>query len=237
VVRLRLAVTVAVLAVVAVLCTGVAGASAASSPLEFSMDGGSTWSATPPDSLFPQEFRAVPGDSLEQTLLVRSTRETPTVAMVAITGAGVDDSLFGAALTVQGEDAAGAGLPPTALTAIGTCDPLVPTRVLVAGEELPVTLVVDVSPTLTRRQADDAVARFDLSIALTDPGNPTLPTGCPVDATVIAGFPTAGIAGTAPLAYTGAALVYPALGVAAATLAAGWILVGLGRRRKRHPEA
>jgi len=207
---------------------------AAISDVEFSSDGGSSWSATPPVSLFDAQFRAVPGDRLEAAMLVRSTRPVATVAMVAITNTATSDPLFDSALTVRGADALGRGLAPTPFSALGSCDALVPTRVLTRGQALPVTLVVDVSPTLTQNQAENAVAAFDLAIALTDPGAPTTPNGCPIDPIVIAGFagPTAGT-----IAYTGTDLVYPTLAVGAATLALGGLFVALSRRRRAKADA
>lgn len=206
---------------------------AATADVEFSSDGGGSWTSTPPVSLFEQNFRAVPGDRLEAAVLVRSTRAEPTVAMVAITNASTSDPLFDSALTVQGQDALGRGLTPSKLSALGSCDPLVPTRVLTAGQALPVTLVVDVSPTLTQNQAAQAVAAFDLEIALTDPGAPTTPNGCPIDPVVIAGFaPAAG--GT--IAYTGTDLVYPTLAVAGGVLALGALFVAVSRRRRERED-
>ena len=207
---------------------------AASPDVEFSSDGGASWSASPPVSLFDQNFRAVPGDRLEAAVLVRSNRPVPTVAMVAISKASTSDPLFDSALTVRGSDARGSGLVPSRLSALGVCDQLVPTRVLTRGQALPVTLVVEVSPTLTRNQAATAVAAFDIEIALTDPGAPTTPNGCPIDPVVIAGF---GAGAGGKIAYTGTELVSPTFGVAAGLLALGGVLAAVGRRRRRAGEA
>jgi hypothetical protein len=207
--------------------------SAATPDVEFSSDGGASWSGTAPASLFDESFRVVPGDRLESAVLVRSTRDMPTVAMVAITNAAASDPVFDSALTVRGRDGLGRGLAAARLSALGSCDPVVPTRVLTRGQALPVTLVVDVSPTLSQSEAENAVAAFDLEIALTDPGAPTTPNGCPIDPVVIAGFAPA--SGT--IAYTGTELVYPTLAVAAGVLALGGLLVALGRRRRRDEEA
>ena len=207
---------------------------AATSDVEFSSDGGASWSGTPPVSLFDHDFRAVPGDHLEAGVLVRSTRSVPTVAMVAISKATTSDPLFDSALTVRAADARGRGLAPSRLSALGACDELVPTRVLTRGQALPVTLVVEVSPTLTRNQAATAVAAFDIEIALTDPGAPTTPNGCPIDPAVIAGFAPAA-SGT--IAYTGTDLVYPTLGFAGAILAVGGVFVALSRRRRDRTDA
>jgi hypothetical protein len=234
----RAALAIAALVVAAVppvLAVTTSSAAEIDDDVEFSTDGGATWSPTAPASLFPAGFLVVPGDSLESSLLVRSTRTEPTVAMVAITNASTDDSLFAGALTVQGQDDAGDGLPATPIAALAPCDAVVPTRVLETGEALPVTLVVSVSSSLRMSQAEDAVANFDLAIALADPGVPVAANGCPIDPTVIAGFaPTAPASGT--IAYTGAALVYPTLAVAASALAAGSLFVVAGRRRRRRSE-
>ena len=206
----------------------VTASSAATPDVEFSSDGGASWSGTAPASLFDEGFRVVPGDRLESAVLVRSTRDVPTVAMVAITNAAASDPVFDAALTVRGKDGLGRGLAVARLSALGRCDAVVPTRVLTRNQALPVTLVVEVSPTLAQSEAEDAVAAFDIEIALTDPGAPTTPNGCPIDPVVIAGFAPA--AGT--IAYTGTDLVYPTLGIAAGVLALGGLLVVLARRRR-----
>jgi hypothetical protein len=205
--------------------------SAATADLQFSLDGGGSWSSTPPSAVFDQALRVVPGDRLESTVLVRSTRSAPTVMMVAITNASVDDALFDEAITVQGDDGTGTGLPATRLSALAECDQVVPTRTVLAGQIVPVTLAIDISPTLAGHQAENAVARFDLEIGLTDPGAPTTPNGCPVDPAVIAGFALPGSA-PAAIAYTGAGVVLPTLGVSALALAVGGLLALASRRRR-----
>lgn len=209
-------------------------ASAAASPagLEFSTDAGASWSGTAPAALFDPAFRVVPGDRLESTVLVRSTRAAPTVMMVAITDAGISDALFDEAVTLQGDDGSGRGLPATRLSAIAACDQAVPTRTLVAGQVVPITMTVAVSPDLVQQEAQGAVARFDLLIGLTDPGAPTTPNGCPVDPVVVSGFAVPGSA-SGTIAYTGTDAVLPTLVVSAAALAAGGLLALAGSRRRR----
>jgi hypothetical protein len=207
---------------------------AAPADLQFSADGGASWSDSAPASLFDQSLRVAPGDRLEATLLVRSTRQTPTVLMVAITDASVSDTVFDEAITVQGDDGTGAGLAPTRLSGLAPCDAVVPTRTLRAGQQVPIGMAVNVSPALAGHQAENAVARFDLQIGLTDAGAPTTPNGCPVDPTVIAGFAQPGSqSGTGRIAFTGTSLVVPALAVAGAALVAGALLAVVGRRRRR----
>jgi hypothetical protein len=207
--------------------------SAATADLQFSADGGASWSDTAPASLFDPSWRAVPGDRLQASLLVRSTRDAPTVMMVAIADASISDPLFDEAITVQGDDGTGAGLHATRLSALAACDAVVPTRTVVAGQRVPIEMAVNVSPSLAGHQAENAVARFDLQIGLTDVGAPTSPNGCPVDPTVIAGFAAPGSqTGTGRIAYTGTDLFYPALAVAGSALVVGALLALAGRRRR-----
>lgn len=206
---------------------------AATAELQFSADGGASWSDTAPTTLFDASWRAVPGDRLQTSLLVRSTRDAPTVMMVAIADAAVSDPLFDEAITVQGDDGTGAGLPATRLSALAACEEVVPTRTLVADQQVPIEMTVNVSPALAGHQAENASARFDLQIGLADVGAPTTPNGCPIDPAVIAGFAAPGSqTGTGRIAYTGTDLFHPALAVAASALGAGALLALAGRRRR-----
>ena len=242
-------VAAALATIVAVASTPVFAAAAparaaTSDDVEFSRDGGATWSDAAPTSLFGAGFLAVPGDLLETSLLIRSTRDTPTVAMVAITNASTSDPLFDSALTVRGADADGAGLAGSRLSALEPCAAVVPTRVLRRGETLPVTLSIAVSPTLERQQAANATARFDLEVALSDVGAPTLPNGCPAGPAVIAAFAgavdgtvAAAAPGLDPVASAlrfgdaGPVVAYPAFAAVAGALVAGWLVVLAARRR------
>ena len=228
-----------------------AASTASSDDLEFSRDGGATWSASPPASLFGAGFLAVPGDLLEASLVIRSVRDTPTLAMVAITNASTTDPLFDSALTVRGSDGDGAGLAGSRLSALDPCAAVVPTRVLRRGETLPVIIAIAVSTTLDRQQAANATAQFDLEVALSDVGAPTLPNGCPVAPAVITAFggdaagggaagdgATAAAPGIDPassarlFADAGPVVGYPFFAFVAGALVAGWLLV-LGARRRR----
>ena len=206
-------------------------AAAAPGDMEYSTDGGATWSLTPPPTLFPASFRAVPGDTLTATLFVRMLRSAPTVAMAVVSNAFVNDPMYNSALTISGDDGTGAGLTSTALMSVADCAPVVPTTVLTTGEVMQITFVVDVSPTLVAQQAQQAVAAFDLELGFTDVGAPTAPNGCPIDPTVIDGFPI-GSTITGNIAYTGTD-VLPAVAIAAAAWGVGLWLVIASRRRKQ----
>lgn len=210
---------------------GASPATAAPGDMEFSTDGGASWSTTPPSSLFDQDFRFVPGDTVTRLLEVRSLRSMPTVAMVAIEGATVDNSLYESALLVAASDEDGNGMPTTRLSALTSCAQVIPTQMVQAGEILSIAFTVSVSSSLVVQQAQLAVANFDLQLALTDVGAPTTPNGCPVDPAVIAGFPVGGKALPASIAYTGLNVVPVVLALTIALLVGG-SLVAAGRRRR-----
>lgn len=220
-----------------------ASAADTSRSLEFSLDGGDTWSSVVPTSLFPAAFRVVPGDVLESTLSVRLTRDAPTVVAVSITNAEVDNPLFDSALTVAGRDEDGNGLAPMRLGAVEGCEPVIPTRILEPGETAPIELVVAISSELTRQQAVRARASFDLAIGLTDPGAPTTADGCPVDPSLVPGFPDTTPGGTTPsagpgsIAFTGIDSIGPTLAIAAGAAAIGTLVLAFGRRRRKDGDA
>jgi len=218
-----------VLVVLILLGLGASPAAAAPGDMEFSTDGGASWSLTPPTALFDQDFRFVPGDSVTEVLLVRSLRTVPTVAMVALDDATVNDSLYESALLVAAEDEDGDGLAATRLAAIDSCAQVIPTRVVPAGEVLMIAFTVSVSSALVVQQAQDAVASFDLQLALTDVGAPTTPNGCPIDPAVIAGFAAVAVPGS--IAYTGLDVI-PAATAMTITLLVGALLLAAARRRR-----
>ena len=224
------------LLLVTLLLLGIGASPAVAAPgdMEFSTDGGASWSLTPPASLFDQDFRFVPGDTVTEVLLVRSLRAVPTVAMVALEDATVNDALYESALLVAAADEDGDGLAMTRLAAVGDCAQVIPTRVMRAGEVLMIAFTVSVSSALVVQQAQNAVASFDLQVALTDVGAPTTPNGCPIDPAVIAGFPIAGSSPPASIAYTGLDLV-PAVIAMTLTLLLGGLLLGAARRRRERP--
>lgn len=212
-----------------------AAATAATPTVEYSRDGGLTWSSTPPSFLFPSTLRFVPGDVVTQNVLIRSLRSDPTLTQVSLANATTADSLLEPALTIEGADATGAGLAPMTFDALTTCQPVVPDRVLTRGQIVSVSLTLRISPTLTGRQAQDSVGYFDLAVAMSDPGPTIAPNGCAVDPIVIAGFGSVSDTTrteSAGLAYTGATLAYPAIITALVALGIGWLFVVLGRRRE-----
>lgn len=232
-----------VLAVALLLGVGTPGVANATAPsVEYSRDGGSTWSLTPPSFLFLSAVRYVPGDVATENLLIRSLRSDPTFVQLSLTNAVISDASLDAAMTIQGADAAGDGLQPTNFSALTTCQPVVPDRILTQGQIVSVSLTIRVSPTLTGQQAQEESGSFDLAVALSDPGAEIAPNGCAVNPVVIPGTGTPPSSSGQPsesagLAYTGATLAYPALVTAAIALGIGWLFVMVSRRRRGSNDA
>lgn len=237
--RHRLAIAI-VVAAGAILGAGIPVAAVAASPaVEYSRDGGLTWSVTPPPFLFSPSMRLVPGDSATENVLIRSLHPDPMLMQVSIANATTADPLLESALTVRGADAAGAGLVPTTLDALTTCQPIVPDRVLAQGQIVSVSLTLKVSPTLTGQAAQGSKGSFDIALAMSDPGPAIAPNGCAVNSVLIPGTgERQDTTRTTPagLAYTGATLAYPAIITTLVALAIGGLFVLIGRRRGRESE-
>ena len=211
-------------------------ATAAAPTVEYSRDGGLTWSVTPPSFLFSPTMRLVPGDSATENVLIRSLRPDPMLMQVSIANATIADPLLESALTVGGTDAAGAGLTPTTIDALTTCQPIVPDRVLAQGQIVSVSLTLQLLPTLTGREAQDSKGSFDIALAMSDPGSAIAPNGCAVNAVLIPGTDEGQDTtrtNPAGLAYTVATLAYPAIITTLIALGVGWLFVLIGRRRER----
>ena len=235
----RVAVAI-VVAVGAILGAGMPVAASAAAPVvEYSRDGGLTWSAAPPSFLFSSSMRLVPGDAMTENVLIRSMRLDPTLMQVSLANATTANSLLESALTVEGADATGAGLTPTTLDALTTCETVVPNRVLAQGEIVSVSLTMRVSSSLTGQEAQDSIGYFDLALDMSDPGTSITPNGCTANSVLIPGTgdgqdtPRTTPAG---LAYTGAAPAYPAIITTLVALGVGWLFVLMGRRRGRESE-
>jgi len=213
------------LALAGALAVAVPGpAMAAESAVEYSLDG-VTWSATPPASVFPVSWQPVPGSEATATLHLRAVRPGHTVVGVYSGSAASSDPVLLAGTTVT--DAAGR---TSRLDVLATdCSLVAPQAVLAQGQSLTVPLTVAISPTLT--QAQNATLRLSLLIDLSDTGVPTLASGCPVDARILAAFPGSGT--SAMLGRTGTEPAGGPVVAGAALLVGGVAALVLGRRRAR----
>ena len=217
-------------------------ATAAAASVEYSRDGGLTWSASPPSFPFSNAPRFVPGDVITENLLIRSLRTEPTFLRVSLAKASFNDPLLDSMLTVEGADASGTGLQATRLGSLIRCTSVVPGRVLAYGQTMSVSLTLRVSSALTGQQAQDAAGHFDLVLAFSDPGPMTAPNGCAVGSVFIpgTGTPPAGQPATsdepldtAGLPYIEGSLAYSSLIISGCVLGVGWLFLIVTRRRTR----
>ena len=217
-------------------------ASAAAPSVEYSRNGGLTWSASAPSFPFSNAPRFVPGDVITETLLIRSLRTDPTFARVSLANVSFNDPLLDSMLTIEGADVSGAGLHATRLSALRGCTSVVPGRVLTRGQIMSVSLTLRVSAALTGQQAQDAAGHFGLTLALSDPVPMIASNACAVGAVLIPEIPTPVavqpvLSGegreAAGLSSAGGSLAYPAIIVAGCALGVGWLFLMVTRRRTR----
>lgn len=228
------------IAVAAAVIVGTAlPAAAAPGDIEYSTDGGTTWSATPPASVFPANYRMIPGDTLARQLLIRSDRVEDTYIFATISKKGTADPALSQGLTLTATDAAGNGLPTTPFGEIKPCTTVVPPRVLHTGEIYTINLTAHLSGALTGTQGQSAVQDFDLMLGMGDPVGAITVNGCPVDPTTIPGFrpvpATPGGDGDG-LAGTGSDGVNGSLIAGGALLGLGGLFLVAARRRRTTQE-
>jgi hypothetical protein len=214
--------------VAAALALGIAApASAATSPLQYSMDD-VTWSSTAPSGLFPSSLRLSPGDSRSITVYVRSTRTDPTTMSAALTRLVSSSAQFSAAVTIGATGGSGPGWHSPAST-MPTCAPIFSKFLVGAGQIVPVTITVTLSSALNGRQEQGGHLGFDLLLGLADVGAPLAPGGCPSSGTSIPAFNPTG----PTMAFTGTETLNPGLTIAAFAGGLGVLLLVAARRRRR----
>lgn len=227
----RLPTIVAVLAAVVASTLVAAPAQAAASAVEFSADGVS-WSANPLASVFPADFRYVPGDVTSSTFYVRNARSAPTSLLVVVTDVSYSDDEIGDALTVSATDFGIGGFGAKPIRLVEKCAEVSTRRDLAPGEVLAVRIDVALSSTLDGAQGQLGRADFRLLVGQADREAPLTPEGCPTVGSLMPAFPGTGEAST--IASTGATPPYAALGFAGFALGVGWMLIIAARRRRRN---
>jgi len=192
-----------------------APASAATLPLEYSLDG-VVWSATAP-AILPDGWRPVPGSTLTSALHVRSSRGTDARVALYLGETSSPSRALLTATTLSGR------LATFELSAFDGCRPL-DSAVLRPGESAVFTLTVDVSSALTEAQSTPLTIGLDASMS--DVQVTPVGVGCPGAAQQAGGddLPATGGSVAQPLAVAGAA-------------AALIIVGGAARRRARRGSA
>lgn len=168
-----------VLASTAVLLGAASPAQAVEDVVEISTDGGASWTTEPSEALFADGIVLVPGDSTSATVLVRNGRTDAGRLSVDVVDVqtGSDDATYG--FGIAAHDETGLSFARRAFDQVTTATRLLPSRVLDPGEVAEVTVVVDLSASLTARLAQGETVSFGLRITLTDDAVTTRPgEGC-----------------------------------------------------------
>lgn len=149
--------------------------------ISYSLDG-VHWSTTPPASIIPAGWIAVPGDSRTGTLHLRAERPGATLVALFAGTARSDDPAALKGLRVL--DAAGA---PVIIDGSTNCSALAPQTVLQRGEtvKIPITVALDAGMLAGK----NAALSLDILLALSDTASVPLSNGCPVDPRLIPLFP------------------------------------------------
>jgi len=242
----------------AIVPTAASSAVVDESTIELSIDG-TTWNTTPPDALFPVDFRIVPGDEVSSTLYIRSARDAPSELTVVVSNVVVDNSHYREDLLLSARDDHATGMSRQRLSSISSCIEVIPSRRVARGEVVPVTLSVEL-PMESGNQTQHALAQFWIQVGLSED---TLggrdPFGCPTGPIVVPALPTPTDPSTSPqpaspgvtqpttgtavandtgaraIATTGSDLLYPALALAGSAIGAGLFLLR-ARRTQRDNE-
>lgn len=149
--------------------------------ISYSLDG-VHWSSTPPASIIPAGWIAVPGDSRTDTLHLRAERPGATLVALFAGTARSDDPAALNGLRVF--DVAGA---PVTIDGSTNCSALAPQTMLQRGEtiKIPITVALD-SGMLAGK---NAALSLDILLVLSDTASVPLSNGCPVDPRLIPLFP------------------------------------------------
>jgi hypothetical protein len=235
---------VAALVVVAAgfLAAAPQAAYAAGLPLEYSSDG-VHWQAVPLASVYADGFVITPGHWASGTVYLRSTNPDPAAMTVVVRDVTSDDPQFAAALSLSSSSTLGPGLAATSFDNVPDCTAVAPRHVVANGQVVSVTLTTSLSSALDEQDATLAQAGFRLVVGMSDPAVTVGDAGCPSGGVIIAATPAdPDDPGTDPasdgpgvVALTGSDLLYPSLVVAGAAIGVGWMLVMLGKRRRRSP--
>jgi hypothetical protein len=215
-------------------------AHAATLPIQFSTNG-TVWQTAPLSSVYPGGYIIVPGGTLSSTIYLRSTDPNPAAMTVAVRDVTTSNAALGANLTLSSSPSVGAGLAPTPFSSIPNCTIVSQRNVVTTGQVVSVTLTTTLSSALTGQNATLSNAAFNVVVGMSDPAVNVGVAGCPGGGAVIPATPTppstpAGTAGPGVVAMTGSDLLYPSLVVAGVALGVGWILVMVGKRRRRQEE-
>jgi hypothetical protein len=242
----RAAIAAVVIAIGTLLGFGATAAHATHLPIEYSSDG-VHWQTAPLASVYPDGFVIAPGDSQSSTVYLRSTDPDPVALTLAVRDVTTNNAHFAGGLSLSSTSNVSAGMSARTFDDIPDCTHVSPREVVTTGQVVALTLTTTLSDALSARDATGSLASFVLVVGMSDPAVGVGVAGCPSNGGIIPATPadpddpddTQGTGGSggagAPgvVALTGSDLLYPSLVVAGAALGVGWILVMVGKRRRR----
>lgn len=232
--RVRLAVVTAVAALALVVGAAAPAQAAPTGSVLVSADG-TGYSASLPGGVFPGTTVMVPGASRTAALYVKNDSAVPSYLFVTATGMSATNPDFAKALTLRATSGTTPAGRAVQLGGAATCATLL-------AEPLAPGAVTRLTLTLTMADVPAQVAQGEsvtaaLGLALHEAGTAIAPvSGCDLSGVQlpVLGLPVDGLpAGGGGLAFTGGALLYPALALVGILLSVGMWLVAAGRRRER----
>ncbi|GAA1541158.1 hypothetical protein HD600_000948 [Microbacterium ginsengiterrae] len=211
-------------ALIAMLSMAPPAAADESLAISYSLDG-LNWSASPPASILPAGWIAVPGGSQQGSLHLRAERPGATLVALFAAPARSDDPVLVEALRVTGEGG-------RAVTVDGTtrCSALAPQTVLHQGETMQVPIGVALDAGLVGGQ--NRPVSLKVLVALSDTAAAPLPNGCPVDPAVIPLLPVQGEVTATALPRTGGDIPLLAAAAAIAAVIGGIVAIRTGGARR-----
>lgn len=217
------------LAVAALVLGAAVPAQASEGSVLVSTDG-VTFSSTLPAGVFDSAVM-IPGASQTATLYVKNDSAVPSELFVTATGITASSREFASALSLRATSAASPTGPAIPLGGASRCATLL-AEPLAPGAVTRLTLTLAMAD-VTAQVAQGATISANVGVALQQSDTPVAPSsGCGQSGIQlpVLSLPAANGGG---LAYTGSALVYPALMTVGALLGAGSLFVLLARRRGR----
>jgi hypothetical protein len=196
---------------------------------------GTAYSASLPGGVFPETTVMVPGASQTAALYVKNDSTVPSYLFVTATGMSATSPDFAKALTLRATSGTTPAGRAIQLGGTATCATLL-------SESLAPGAVTRLALTLTMADVPAQVAQGEsvtaaLVLALHEAGTGIAPvSGCDLSGVQlpVLGLPVDGhTAAGGGLAFTGGALLYPALVLVGILLSVGMWLVAAGRRRER----
>jgi hypothetical protein len=224
-------VAVAALAAVVLVLGAALPAQAAPSGGVLGSTDGATFSSALPSGLFPSTTVMIPGAVRTATLYVKNDSSVPSQLFVSASRVVVSSPAFAQSLSLRATSASSPATTAVRLDRVAGCAALL-AQPLAPGAVTELTLTLAMADVAERVAQGDSLSAT-LGVALVESDTSITPTsGCD-----LSGIQLPVLALPDPdggLAFTGSAILYPALMAVGVLLGAGTLFVLAARRRGRH---